>query len=161
MTRFTHLFAALALTGGFTAATIAACASRPGAPGEVPPIAPRPSSSPSEVPAPGATTPDPGGAPPDVGVSNHPTAARGSMRIAAVWPSTAQTDPPTPDPQPAPAPPPSEPTTAPRDGGPTDAPVSPLPPSLPPVPDAKLPVPIDARGQPAVAESIAQPIAQQ
>ncbi|MEO7735606.1 MAG: hypothetical protein ABIY55_31920 [Kofleriaceae bacterium] len=70
MTRMTHLLSALSLTGVLAAATIAACGGRPGAPGEMPPVAPRP----DPIGEPGAppALPAPSELPGDAGVSVRP-----------------------------------------------------------------------------------------
>ena len=137
MTRLTSLFAALALTGGVVAATVSACAGHPGSPGEMPPIAPRPD---NDLPTtgPGPALEDPARAralPPDAGISLSDR--QPASQLAAVV-----RDPPSqPPPDPAPA------SGAPADAGTPDS----YTPPLPPIPDAKLPVPIDAPAHPALS----------
>src|SRR6185503_10571175 len=59
MTRLTHLFTALALTGAFTAATITACGANRTSPGEMPPLAPPPDMvRPNAMPMPAASRND-------------------------------------------------------------------------------------------------------
>jgi hypothetical protein len=61
MTRLTHLFTALALSGVLVGAAIAACGVRPGTPGEMPPLAPRPERlDPMAIPVPSALDPGEG-----------------------------------------------------------------------------------------------------
>jgi hypothetical protein len=134
MTRFTNLFAALALTGGVVAATVAACANRPASPGEMQPLAPRPDNAPSAMPVPGLDEPGHVRAlPPDAGISLNETEGP-TYRLAAVVRNPA-----------SPTGQPPDPANAPTDAGTQDS----YTPPLPPIPDAKLPVPLDAPAHPA------------
>jgi hypothetical protein len=65
MSRMIKLLAPLSLAAALAGATFAACGARPGSPGEMPPVAPRPApADPSGAPGPGS----PGGMPnPEVG----------------------------------------------------------------------------------------------
>jgi hypothetical protein len=70
MTRMTQLLSALSLTGVLAGATIAACGGRPGSPGELPPVAPRPDpvGEPGSQPLPASPVTMPG----EAGVSVRP-----------------------------------------------------------------------------------------
>lgn len=130
MTRFNSLCSALALTAGVVAASVAACAGRPG---EMAPVAPRPDPTPLAAPVPGAAASDmasPAHGFPDAGVDALPGAAASSMRRVSVVAV------PTPEFSPS--------VTAPRDASDADG----YSPPLPPIPDAKLP---DANIHPSLA----------
>ena len=130
MTRFTSLFSALALAAGAAGATVAACGGKPGAPAEVPRVAPPPDLAPAAAPV-----PQRGGSPTMPGVEARTSAqpgpaVHGSLRMRAVASSIAS-------PEFAPS------ATVPRDAGDLDS----YTPPLPPVPDGRLP---DANMQPSL-----------
>jgi len=121
MTRFTSLCSALVFTGGVAALSVAACAGRPGSPGELSPAAPRPDTTPLAAPAAGAEVSGAGQGFPDAGVDALPgLPAPTTMRVSVATVPTPEFSPSA---------------TAPRDAGDADG----YSPPLPPIPDAKLP----------------------
>ena len=106
MTRLTHLFTALALTGAFTAATITACGANRTSPGEMPPLAPPPDMvRPNAMPMPGAASRN----------DARPKVAKAPIsQPGPVYQASAQLD--------------DQPTGAPADAGTSDSAGAPLPP---------------------------------
>jgi hypothetical protein len=140
MSRLTHVLTVFALTGALAGATVAACGARPGAPGEMPPTAPRPGpTDPSGAPTP--STPG-GGLGPTVPAGLGRTIDdAGTPNPLSPGPVSVRTLP-TPEFAATAYGMVSGQQTPPRDAGASDS----YAPPLPPIPDGG--VPVDSRLEP-------------
>jgi hypothetical protein len=146
MSRFIRLLAPLTITGALVSATFFACGARPGAPGEMPPMAPRPApADPSGAPSAPGGMPNPSNGSGGLG----PTSTRGDGSAAPAPGPISVREIPTPTLSPSAeaygnA---SKNQPPPRDAGTGDA----YAPPLPPIPDASVPLDgrIEPRGEPS------------